>query len=217
DAGMAVILFTCIVKLILFPLSQKAIKNQLALKDIQPHMDKIKDDHPTDKQAQSLKTLALYKEKGVNPFSSIILLVIQIPIIFALYWVFQAVSTGVQVNDLYSFVHAPDHINTVFLGLFDITKNSPLVLAIIVGLSQFFQAYLTLPKTDKNAPKKEGKPSFQAELGKSMGVQMKYILPIFTFFISRSFSSALSLYWITSNLFAIGQELYVRRTRDVIK
>jgi YidC/Oxa1 family membrane protein insertase len=213
DAGVAVILFTCIIKLILFPLSQKAVRNQLALKELQPEIDKIKIEYP-DRQAQSLKTLELYKAKGVNPFSSIILILIQIPIIFALYQVFNTVATGVQAADLYSFVHVPAQIQTVFLGWFDITATSPFVLALLVGITQYVQAHFTMPKIEK--PHKDAKPSFQAELGRSMNVQMKYILPLVIFFISRSFSAALSLYWITSNLFAIGQELYARRKRTSV-
>jgi YidC/Oxa1 family membrane protein insertase len=213
DAGIVVILFTILIKLVLFPLSQKSVRSQLEMKKIQPEIDEIKLKYKDNKQEQALKTMNLYKEKGVNPFSGIFLALIQLPILIALYMVFyKGGLSQIHLETLYSFIKAPEHINTMFLGLVDVTKAS-IPLAVAVALGQYLQIKYTMP-----APKKEenGKKdvSFQGELAKSMSMQMKYVMPVFMFFIAKSFASLVSLYLITSSVFAIGQELYMRRKLD---
>ena len=214
DAGIVVVLFTVLIKLILFPLSQKAVRSQLEMKKIQPEIDEIKTKYKDNKQEQALKTMALYKERGVNPFSGIFVTLIQLPILIALYMVFYKEGlTNINAELLYSFIHVPDQINTVFLGLFDITEKNT-ILAVIVAVGQYLQIKFTLPATKKDQPALGGEkkaPSFQDELAKSMSMQMKYVMPVFMFFIARSFASLISLYLITSSLFAIGQEIYMRK------
>ena len=143
DAGVVVILFTLVVKLILFPLSQKTVRSQIEMKKIQPEIDEIKLKYKDNKQEQALKTMALYKEKGVSPFSGIFLTLIQLPILIALYLVFYKNSLGgVQVEMLYSFIKAPLYINTHFLGLFDITQKN-IILALVVAVGQYLQIKYT--------------------------------------------------------------------------
>src|ERR1035437_811775 len=88
DVGLAVILFTCIIKVIIFPLSQQSIKTQFEMKQIEPELNEIKLKYKDDKQVQAEKTMQLYKDKGINPFAGILLMLIQLPILIALYWVF---------------------------------------------------------------------------------------------------------------------------------
>ena len=203
NIGLAIILLTIVVKLILFPLSQKSIRSQVEMKLIEPDIKKIKETYP-DKTEQQKQTFALYKERGVNPFSGCLVMLIQLPIIFALYYSFR--DFDIHALNLYSFIHEPSTITTNFFGLFDITKKS-LVLALLTGISQFFQMRLTMPKSP--AVTTDDK-TFGASLAKSMNFQMKYILPVFIAFVSYSISAGVALYWFTSNLFAIGQEIYVR-------
>jgi YidC/Oxa1 family membrane protein insertase len=203
DVGLAIILLTIVVKLILFPLSQKSIRSQVEMKLIEPDIKKIKETYP-DKAEQQKQTFALYKEKGVNPFSGCLVMLIQLPIIFALYYIFK--DFDIHALNLYSFIHEPVKISTNLFGILDITKKS-LVLALMTGISQFFQMRLTMPKTPTVAT---GDKSFGANLAQSMNFQMKYILPVFIAFVSYSISAGVALYWFTSNLFAIGQEIYVR-------
>lgn len=210
DAGIVVILVTILVKLILFPLSQKAVRSQIEIKKIQPEVDAIKEKYKDNKQEQALKTMNLYKEKGINPFSGIFLALIQLPILIALYLVFYRGGLDViHTETLYSFIKPPVSIDKMFLGILDITQKST-ILAIVVALGQYLQIKLTLPafKKPENGKKDH---SFQNELAKSMNMQMKYVMPIFMFFIARSFASLVSLYFITSSVFAIGQELYMRK------
>jgi YidC/Oxa1 family membrane protein insertase len=157
--------------------------------------------------------MSLYKEKGVNPFSGIFLTFIQLPILIALYMVFYKGGLNqIHFDALYSFIKAPEHINTMFLGLFDITQKNT-ILAVAVALGQYLQIRYTLPATKKTQENKKG-GSFQDELAKNMSMQMKYVMPIFMFFIARSFASLVSLYLITSSVFAIGQEIYMRKKID---
>lgn len=216
DVGIVVILFTCIVKLILFPLSKKSVLTQIRMKEIQPELDLIKEKYKENKQEQALKVMALYKEKKVNPFSGILLIFIQIPIIFALYFVFlKGGLPEINTELLYSFIKIPKSIDISFLGLMDITQKS-YAMAFFAALTQFFQVKFAMPqirKTDNIS-----KPnSFKDDLAKSMSIQMKYILPVIIFFISRGLPAVVALYWTTSNLFAIGQELYLRRTHKISK
>ena len=95
DAGVAVILFTLIIRLVLFPLSRKMVVTQIKMREIQPQLDQIKIDYKDDKQAQGVKTLEAYKKNGVNPFSGLFLTFIQLPIMYALNSVF--IRSGLPV------------------------------------------------------------------------------------------------------------------------
>ncbi len=215
DAGIAVILLTCLVKLVLFPLSKKALRSQIQMKEIDTDLKKIKEKYKDDQQLQAKKTMELYKEKGINPFSSILVLLIQLPIIISLYSIFR--SGAVSIIDpslLYSFVHIPAHVSTMFLGLFDVLAKNPF-LAGLTAITQFLQAYLQpIPVQVR----KEGeKTTFQDDFSRSMGVQVRYVFPIMVFFISYSLPAVIGLYWTTSNLFTIGQELFLREDRRRLK
>ena len=210
EVGIAVIVLTVIVKLLLFPLSLKAVRTQFLMREIEPETAAIKEKYKDNKEEQARRTMALYKEKGVNPFSSFLVLLIQLPIIFGLYFVFYkgglpAVNTG----ELYSFILVPTNINMNFLGLVDMGAKS-LVLALLAGVTQFIQAKLSLPLAPKK--RQEGAaPSFQEDFTRGLHFQMRYVLPIVVTGVAYFVSAAVSLYWVTSNLFAIGQEFYVRR------
>lgn len=207
DAGLIVILFTVLVRVILFPLSKKAARTQIVMKALEPELNALKEKHKDDKQGQAVAIMGFYKKNGINPFSSILLLIVQLPIIFALYRIFYTTGlSSVSADILYSFVAVPAHINTLFLGLVDIAQKSA-VLAVVAAVSQFLQIHFSAPK----APAKSAKGGFQDDFARSMHVQMKYVFPIFILFIGYHATGALALYWTTSNLFMIAQELYVRR------
>jgi len=208
DIGMAVILFTCLVKLILFPLSQKATVTQIKMKQYEPELKAIKEKYKNDKQAQARETLKFYKDKNLNPFSSFLTIFIQIPIIFSLYYIFYGGGLpAVDSSLLYSFVKVPAiAINMHFLGFLDMAAKS-LPLAVLAGLTQYFQVVYSMPKL---APREEN-ASMSEDLARSMNMQMRYFMPILVTFIAYGISGAIALYWTTSNLFSIGQELYIRK------
>lgn len=209
DVGLAVILLTCIVKLALFPLSKKSVQTQMAMKAIEPDLAKIKEKFKNSKEEQARETLKLYRQYGVNPFSSFLVILIQIPIIFGLYYVFfKGGLPTIDTSILYSFTPIPSSVNMNFLGLTDISQKS-LILAFLAGITQFFQARYSMPPIKPREA--DAKPSFQEDLARSMSVQMRYVFPVIVFFIAYSISGAIALYWATSNLFAIGQELVMRK------
>src|SRR3989344_2198806 len=204
DAGIIVILLTVLVRLIIFPLSRKAVLTQVKMAEIGPDLAKIKEKYKDKAEEQARLTLALYREKKVNPFSGILVIIIQIPIIFALYQIFLHFPE-VKSALLYSFVSAPDLINTSFLGLLDITAKS-ITIALLAAVSTFFQFQISMK--GQTQPKGD---SFGDNLTRSMQTQMKYVFPVIVFFISYSISGAIALYWLTTNLFSIAQELFVRK------
>ncbi len=212
DVGFGIILLTVIVKLILFPLTKKSIKSQILMKRIEPEIKRIKKEYP-NKEEQAKKTFELYKKYGVNPFSGCLVVLLQLPVIFALYYVFyKGLSNGGA--PLYSFVALPEVLHTNFLGLVEVHGKS-IVLALIAGISQFIQGYLATPikpkveiVTEMAAPEEK---SFQDTLSDSMQMNIKYILPVFVAFIAYKISAAVAIYWITSTVFTIVQEWYVRR------
>jgi len=207
DVGVAIIIFTFLVKLILFPLSQKAVRTQAKMKKLEPRINEIKQKYK-DKAEQAAKTMELYKEEKLNPFSGILTLFIQIPIIFALYFIFlRGGLPEINTEILYSFIKVPTNINMSFLGLLDVTEKS-FFLALLAGATQFFQARLASPKV---GPKKEN-PTLGEDFARSMSLQMKYVFPFIVFIIAYNISAAIAIYWATSNLFMIGQELYVKRS-----
>ena len=209
DVGFAIIILTILVKLILFPLSKKSIKSQIVMKELAPLLKKIKTDFP-NKEEQAKKTFALYKEYKINPFSGLLLVLVQLPVIFALYYVFLR-GLGLEAGPLYSFVSSPASMHTMFLGLVDLHSHS-LVLAILAGASQFLQGYFASPLPKKDPNEKKENQTFQEQLSDSMAINVKYVLPVFIGFIAYQFSAAVALYWVTSNIFTVFQEMYVRRT-----
>ncbi|MCR4284090.1 MAG: YidC/Oxa1 family membrane protein insertase [Parcubacteria group bacterium] len=206
DIGIAIIALTLVVKFILFPFSHKTIVTQLKMRKLEPEISALKEKHKEDKQEQAKKVMSLYREHGINPMSGFLMLLIQLPIIFALYKVF---LNGLSFNpdDLYYFISVPDNIRTSFLGIFDLTQKS-YILAGFAAITQFFQMRLATPPLAKKDNSK--KSSFQDDFARSMNIQMRYIMPLFVFFIAFKFSSAIALYWTTMNIFAIVHEILVR-------
>ncbi len=209
DVGLAVIILTILVKVVLFPLSQKSIESQAEMNILAPELNKIKTSGAS-KEEQARLTFELYKKHNTNPFSGCFLVLIQIPIIFALYYVFFK-GINFQSGLLYSFIHAPEHANMIFLGILDISKKS-LVLAILAGVSQYLQAYF-MPKPASSASSGSA-VSFSESFTKSMQMQMKYVFPFVVAFIAYSISGAVALYWITSNLFMVAQQIYVKKEKN---
>ncbi len=211
DAGMAVVLFTVIVKFALYPLQKKALLTQIKLKEVDPELKKIKNEIK-DVKEQGQAILKLYKANKINPLSSFFVLLIQLPIIISLYHIFSS-GTLTQINEslLYPFIHPTLFVSTTFLGLLDITQKS-ILTAVIAAITQFIQGQFQPMMTVE--PKKPGvKPSFQDDIARSMSVQIKYILPIMIFFISFRLPAFIALYFITSNIFMVFQELLLRRHR----
>ena len=207
DAGIAVIILTIIVRIILFPLSKKAVLTQVKMKEIGPEIEVLKEKYKKRPEEQARQTLALYKSKGVNPFSGIFLILVQLPIIWALYQIFLNAFPDINTQILYSFIKVPEIINLMFLGLIDITDKN-IILAALAAITTYFQIKLATSKMQMPTSKEK---SFGADLAKSMQTQMKYFFPVIVFFISYKISGVIALYWLTSNLFTIAQEIWIQK------
>lgn len=206
DVGIAVILITVTVKLVLFPLSIKAAKTQKVIKEIEPKIKTLKESI-TDKQEQARAIMALYKESGINPFASILLLFIQLPIVIALYLsVLKLPAINQEV--LYSFIPNPEIVSVLFLGSIDITQKS-LLLALLAGGFQFVHGYLAFPAS---APKANGeKSTMKEEFARSLQMQMKYVMPVIIGVFAYTLSAIIGLYFVVSSIAAIIQELLIRK------
>jgi YidC/Oxa1 family membrane protein insertase len=200
DIGLGVVALTIIVRIILMPLSKKMIRGQFMMRKLEPKIKAIKDKKfPKEEEAKQI--FALYKEEKINPFSGCLLLLIQLPILLALYSVFA--RSIIQPEHIYSFISS-DALNPMFLGLIDISKAF-LPLAIASGVVQSIQAFLT------PTPTASGDEGFQAQLAKSMSFQTRYVLPLLIIFFASKLAAAVALYWVVGGLFSIGQELYFRK------
>lgn len=208
DIGIAVIIVTIIVRLILFPLARKAIKSQMAMKAVAPEIEELKKKYKDKPEEQGRAMFALYRERKVNPFSGFLLLLLQLPILLGLYWVFaQGGFPAVKPEMLYSFVAVPPAVNMEFLGLINMSSHS-IFLAVMVAITQAIYTRLSMgPKGTVT----QTEASFSDEMAKSFDVQARYVLPIIIGVVSYFVAAAAPLYWVTSNLFMIGQEFFVGR------
>lgn len=222
DFGIAVILLTVLIRFALWPLAAKQLHSQKALTAIQPEVEKLKEKHKGDSQKLNMAVMELYKEKEVSPFSSCLPMLIQLPILFGIFYVFSGfakadyasfTSAKGILKEIYPFIKnwGPVHeyiansagIKTTFLGVIDLAKaNIP--LAAIAAVLQFIQSKMMLPKTQ------------QKDAASAISTQMTYIFPVMTFVIAFSLASALPLYWSITTGFAILQQ-YLIMHRDVEK
>jgi len=205
DFGIAVIVFTLLIRVALYPVTAYGVRAQKAMVDLQPKIDKIKEQFKDNKQEQGRATLALYKQEGVNPFAGIFPLLIQLPIFIALFQLFGRGIDSERLEMLYSFVPNPGTIDPTFLGILNLGEAS-LIVALFAGVFQFIQSKQAAPPRSKKKPKKDG-PDFAS----MMQTQMIYIFPLFTVFIVARFPAALGVYWIVTSLFTIGQHWYMTR------
>lgn len=214
DVGLAIVCTVVFIKIVMLPLSIKVTKMQVVMREIEPRLRKLKEDIK-DRQEQAKAMMEIYKEKNINPLSSIFLLFIQFPIIIAIYL---AVATGggVQLPEintalLYSFIPTPAEVSMLMFGTFDITERS-LLLALLAGATMFLQVRLTMPEIK---PREKGAaPNFKEDFTRSMQLQMRYVMPVIITVFAYILASAIALYFVVSNVMAILQELYVRRFRE---
>ncbi len=206
DIGIAIIILTLIVKIILFPLTKKSIKSQRELQILQPKIKEIQEKYKKDKQEMSKEMLRMYKKHNVNPLGGCLPILIQLPILIALYEVFRKGFNASSLDFLYSFVPNPGIINPFFLNLVNLAETS-LILAIIAAAAQYFQGYFMQLKM-KFAPVQNGN---KADFAQIMQKQMLYMMPVMILIFSLSLPAALPLYWIVNTLFTLGQELYIKR------
>ncbi len=207
DFGFAVIVLTFLLRMMLFPLMSRTIKYQKIMTEIQPKVKEIQERLKDDQEKQMKEIMALYKEKKISPFSVFIPLLIQLPLLIALFRVFSAgISSGEMVN-LYSFVPNPGEINYLFLNI--VSLSSPnIILTTLAAATQFFQIKT---QNQKTKTKKNAKKNSMAQFSAISQKQMPYLLSGFTFIFLLKAPSALSLYLIVTSLFSIGQQRILKK------
>jgi len=209
DFGLSVILLTVLIRLILYPLMSQSLKSQKALSGLQSKIQEIQKKYVDDKEKQAKEMIGLYQKEKINPFSGLILVFLQLPILIALYQVFWKGLRSEEMVNLYSFVAQPERINPTFLGLVNLAEAS-LVLAILAGIIQFFQTKLTLPQKEKGAEKTAPHQiSGEGQFSDIFQKQMIYFFSIFTVLILLRLPAAISLYWIATSLFSIMQQYFI--------
>jgi len=237
DFGVALIIFTILVRFALWPLVVRQLHQVKQMRKLQPKLAQIKKATKGNKQLESMQMLELYKEHDVKPFRSILTLLIQLPIFIALYQVIQIFTTHRDQIDKFTYgflknvgpikelIAHPENFHEKLLGVIDLTSHAIggpggfniflILLAILAAGSQYFISRQTNPNTstkrfrDVMAEAAEGKQADQSELNAVMMGKMTKILPFFMLFIMLGLPGALALYYATSNLFAAVQQHYI--------
>jgi len=233
--GLAIIIFTVLVRLLMWPLIKKQLHQAKAMRELQQELKRIKLAAKGDKQKESTMMMELYKEREINPFSSIGLLIVQIPIFLGLYSGLNRIvkDQGAIIDYSYSFIAKlpwiktlaadPSKFDSTLFGIVDLTKAAvekggviywpAMIIVAASAVMQYFQAKQLMPDTkDKKSLRQilgqagEGKQADQAEVSAAVGRSTKFILPIFIFIVTVNIASALSLYWLTSGIVAFIQQ-----------
>ena len=199
DFGIAIIVLTVLIRLILWPWQKRAIKSQMVFQKIQPKIKELQKKYKNDKEKLGKEFLKLTKNYKVNPFAGLLLTLVQLPILIALYRVFWRGLDTQSFQFLYPFVQRPETLDSTFLGMIDLAQPN-FVLAFLVGLFMFFQQKIYTPQT------KITKGSWGM-----IQAQMLYFMPMFMVLIFLKIPSALALYVCVSTLFSIFQQRLIKK------
>lgn len=206
DFGVAIILLTVLTRVIFLPLSLRAARSQQLLAKLQPKIKEINEKNKNNKELAMREIMALYREHKVNPVGGCVPILLQLPILIALYRVFLDGLDAKSLSSLYWFLPHVQEINTMFAGILDITKPHP-VLAVLAGASQFILSKEMMKTQQSGAGGKN-------EFAKAMSWQMTYFFPIFTVFLAWTFPAGLVLYWIATTIFSLLQQYYIDRAKN---
>lgn len=240
DFGLSIILFTMLVRFAMWPLIRKQLRQTKVMQNMQADVQKIKKKTKGNRQLEAQLTMELYKERGVNPFSSIGLLIVQLPVFIALFAVIRLITENHALNiDKYAYgfieqigyikdvIAYPEAFNHMFFGLVDLTKLAiggdgiywPLIImAVAAGLFQYWQSKQLLPKVKDGRKLRDilkeqarGKEVDQSEVSALMSNRMIYLFPVLTFVISIYLPGALTLYLLATSVVAVAQQGYLLR------
>ena len=204
DLGLAIIFLTIAVRVVLFPLFHKTAKHQKISQELQPKVKEIRKKYKDDKEAQTKALMDLYKDNQIHPLTPILLLILQMPVLFSLYRIFINGFSNGALDMLYSFVPAPEHINQTLLGIVTLSEVSiPLVIA--AAIAQYIQGVLVSSKSRSQKGAANGQAQKMAKLGIFMGPAMALIILL-------RFPAAVALYWLTSTIFSIIQQIIINHS-----
>ncbi len=202
DFGIAIIGLTLLLRAAFYPLSAKAFIAQKVFAELQPKLKELREKFKHDKDELARQTLEAYQKSGVNPFASIGPLLLQLPILIAIFQVFSRGLQESQLSILYPFVRNPEAINPLFLGIVNLSAPS-LVFAALAGVLQFLQMHIGMSS------------SSPASKNPGAALAQKHIMPIFfsafTISILARLPAAIGVYWIATSVFSIAQQWYLGR------
>jgi YidC/Oxa1 family membrane protein insertase len=194
DLGVAIIYLTILIRLILYPLSQKTLETQFNLQKIQPKIKEIQNKHKKDPQTQLKEIMDLYKQNNINIFSMYLFLIIQIPFLIALFQIFSRNFDANLIN-VYSFISTPQTINPYFLGFINLEKPN-IILVFLASFFQFLQTFVGFSVL---------------KISKNPSMFLAYFTTIFTFIILIYLPSAVSLYILITNTISFIQQLFINK------
>src|SRR5258708_1645635 len=216
DLALSIIVLTLVIKLILFPLTLQQLKSMKATQALQPQMAQLRKKYAGDQQGQAAALQALYKEYGVNPLAGCLPLLVQMPVLYGLFFALNSIlrSTTHSVSDLNSHLYPfiPHFIRFPNMELNWFTFISPSlhislgnadpthILPILAGLATFIQLRMSQPKTPAT-----GTPDPTQQSMKTM----QYFMPLITVFFGWTFPAGLALYWTVSTIFQAIQQFFV--------
>ena len=200
--GVAIIVLTVLIRLIFLPLTTKTVLSQKALNRLNPQIKAIKEKYKNDNAAQSAAILNLYKQNKINPAAGCVPLLIQLPILIALYQAFMGIFKPESLNILYSFVANPGVISDRFLNFINIGKPN-IFLTLFAGLAQFIQA-----KQASLYSKEQGGDANKEMT--ALNSQMLYFFPILIIIIGWNLPAGLMVYWVTTTLLSMAEQSYIK-------
>ncbi len=237
DFGVAIILFTILIRTLMYPLVRSQLHQSRTMHKLQPELAKIKARAAGDKQQEASQMMDLYKRYGISPFRSILILIIQLPIFIGLYQVIQVFTLHInqlahytypfvqQIPSVKAIIDTPASFNNTMLGVIDLTKTTfgnhgvdyiLLLLAFISAATQYILTKQTMPQStvkkkfrDIVAEAAEGKSTNQTDMNAAMMSGMAKFMPAMMFLIMISLPGALALYYTVSNLVAVAQQHYL--------
>ena len=203
DIGIAIIFLTIIIRFILWPFNALTFKSQKALQALQPEIKKIQEKYKNQRQQQTKAMIELYQKEKVNPFSSCLPILIQFPILIALFQVLsKSLDSSVGLPTLYPFIENPGHLSPYFLNIINFAVPS-FPIALLAGIAQYFQAKM-LPRF---SPQLGISGSQDEKMTTAINRQMFYFMPALTVIIGISMPAGLTFYWLLTTLITIVQQL----------
>jgi YidC/Oxa1 family membrane protein insertase len=208
EVAISIIIVTIVIRLLLLPPAihhaRQLQRNQEKMKQVKEKLTHIQQQHKNNQAKKAEETMRIYREAGINPASGCLPLLIQLPILFALYRVFLLGIGPETFHLLYSFVGQPHNPQLVFVGLQ--LANPSLLLAVIAGSAQFI-----LMRLAGTAAAPAAQDDQAAQMMAGMQKNMLYIFPAMTVLIAAQVPAALGLYWVVSTLFGIGQHYFFKK------
>lgn len=220
DMGLAIILLTIVIRLILFYPSLSQLRAQRSLQSTQPKLKELKERYKNDKEGYNRAVLEFYKENKVNPFASCLPLVLQLIILIPLYQVFLAgvvtdPATSFIKGDQLKFLYYPlrviydsTSIHPLFLEFLNLANAKNVILAVLAGAATFWQSRMLLAQ---QPPKGAGTGAKDESQLAAANKSMVYFGPIITIIFAYQFPAGLALYWLVSTLLQIVQQYYFLR------